>query len=92
MSEEERLKNIERDVKYYEVTQQIDELKRELSASDYKIIKCYEAKLLNKNYPYNYEEVITEREKIRAKINELQEEYSRILGKRIEYEGGKNGQ
>ena len=44
MSEEERLKNIEHDVKYYEVTQQIDELKRELSASDYKIIKCYEAK------------------------------------------------
>ena len=75
MTEEERQKNIEHDVKYYEVIQQIDELKRELSTSDYKIIKCYEAKLMNKNYPYDYEEVITEREKIRAEINKLQEEY-----------------
>ena len=75
MSEEERQKNIECDVKYYENTQQIDELKRELSASDYKIIKCYEAALHSKKkMPYNADEVISEREKIRSKINELEEE------------------
>lgn len=74
MTEEERLKNIEHDTKYYEVTQQIDELKRELSTSDYKMIKCYEAKLKDKEYPYDFAEVISEREKIRVKINELEEE------------------
>ena len=31
------------------------------------------AKLMDKKYPYDYEEVITEREKIRAEINELEE-------------------
>lgn len=40
---------------------------------DWKIIKCYEAKLQDKEMPYDLEQLLADRQAIRDKINELQE-------------------
>ena len=50
----------------------IEALKRELSASDYKVIKCYEASLVGAEMPYDIEELHEGRQKIRDEINGLQ--------------------
>ena len=55
-----------------EITTQIDSLKAQLSATDYKIIKCSEAQLVGEELPYNIEELHTERQAIRNQINELE--------------------
>ena len=39
---------------------------------DWKIIKCYEAKLMNKEEPYNLVELMEKRQAARDRINELQ--------------------
>lgn len=54
------------------INKRIEELKKQLSNSDYKIIKMYEAKLLDETMPYEIDNVISERQKIRDKINELE--------------------
>lgn len=41
---------------------------------DWKIIKCYEAKLLNQPLPYDIEELMQQRQEVRDKINELQKQ------------------
>ena len=41
---------------------------------DWKVVKCYEAKLQEKSMPYDLDELMAERQKVRDKINELQEE------------------
>lgn len=51
---------------------QIKKLQDKLSQSDYKIIKNYEYSLVNKDLPYNLEELNKERQSIRDTINELQ--------------------
>lgn len=51
---------------------EISSLKETLSEGDYRVIKCYEALLANKPLPYNINDIYTERQKIRDKINELE--------------------
>ena len=51
---------------------EIASLKEELSDGDYRVIKCYEASLANKPLPYNIDDIYTERQKIRDRINELE--------------------
>ena len=51
---------------------QIDELKQQLSESDYKVTKCYECSLVGEPLPYDIEALHTERQSIRDKINELE--------------------
>lgn len=51
---------------------EIESRKQELSDSDYKIVKCYEASLLNKPLPYNVEELHQTRQQMRNEINELE--------------------
>ena len=51
---------------------EIQELKGDLSAGDYKITKCYEAFLLGQELPYNVAELHSTRQDIREKINELE--------------------
>lgn len=51
---------------------EIESRKKELSDSDYQIIKCYEASLLNKPLPYNVDELHQSRQQIRDEINELE--------------------
>ena len=52
----------------------IESLKSELQASDYKVIKCAEAICLNEELPYNITELHNERQALRDKINELESE------------------
>ena len=51
---------------------QIEELKAELAATDYKIIKCSEAQMAGDEAPYDIAAVHAERQAIRDKINELE--------------------
>ena len=51
---------------------QIGNLKAQLSASDYKIIKCMECSLAGEELPYNIEELHAERQALRDSINELE--------------------
>jgi len=60
------------------IIKEIDELKNELETSDYKIIKCYEASLLDNPLPYDAITLHNERQIIRNKINELEDQVSRI--------------
>ena len=71
---DEKQKNIQ------EKQQEIINLQAHLASKnseigDYKIIKCYEAALLGKkDMPYDAKTLIAERQKVRDKINALQEE------------------
>lgn len=59
-----------RDRRYME----IERLKSELQASDYKVIKCAEAICLNAELPYNMTELHKERQAFRDKINEFEKQ------------------
>lgn len=50
----------------------IDELKEQLSSSDYMITKCMEASLLGETMPYDIETIHAERQAIRDEINRLE--------------------
>lgn len=54
------------------IRMEIKALKESLSASDYKIIKCYEASLIGDTLPYDIEELHSERQTLRDRINELE--------------------
>ncbi len=55
-------------------SQQIAELKAQLSATDYKVIKCSECQLLGKEIPYDVIALHAERQTIRDQINQLEQE------------------
>lgn len=50
------------------------DLKLFLLESDFKIIKCYEAQLLDEEMPYDFRELITLRRAWREELNLLEEE------------------
>lgn len=50
----------------------IEALKQELAATDYQVIKCYEASLVGEELPYDVQTLHTSRNAIRAKINDIQ--------------------
>lgn len=54
--------------------EKVDSLKTQLSASDYKIIKCMESYLAGEALPYDITELHAERDSKRAEINKLEEE------------------
>lgn len=62
----ERVKDTQR------IRREIEANKASLAASDYKVIKCYEASLLGLPLPYDLEAFHSEREAQRAKINRLE--------------------
>lgn len=45
---------------------------------DYRIIKTYEARLNNEADPYDTEDILTKRQEVRNKINELQTKLATI--------------
>lgn len=53
---------------------QISALKQQLSAEDYKIIKCSEAQLVGEPLPYDIQELHNSRNAIREQINSLEEQ------------------
>lgn len=52
----------------------INNLKEQLSATDYKVIKCMEASLIGEQLPYNIKNLHKSREELRNKINELEKQ------------------
>lgn len=54
------------------VEEQIAALKEQLSATDYKIIKCSEASLVGEELPYDITALHAERQAIREQINALE--------------------
>lgn len=50
----------------------IQQLKDDLASEDYKIVKCYEASLLNQELPYNIQELHIKRQSVRNQINEME--------------------
>lgn len=52
--------------------EKITELKRKLSTTDYKVIKCSECQLLGEEFPYDMTELHAERQAIRDEINILE--------------------
>lgn len=56
------------------IKKEIDVLKQKLTDTDYQVTKCYEASLIGDELPYDIAKLHTERQKIRDKINELQNE------------------
>ena len=65
---------IEDDGKQKPIAEQIAELKNQLSATDYKVIKCAECQLLGEEMPYDVEALHVERQAIRDEINKLEQE------------------
>jgi hypothetical protein len=56
----------------------IESLKRNLIQTDYKVIKCYEAQLLNEPMPYDLPALLAERKAWRNEINTLEFELSML--------------
>lgn len=52
----------------------IESLKSELQESDYKVIKCAEAMTIGAEMPYDVTSLHKERQALRDKINELEEQ------------------
>lgn len=54
------------------VLRKIQSLKDQLTSSDYKVIKCYEASLTRTVLPYDIDELHSQRQELRDRINELE--------------------
>lgn len=54
------------------IQRQIDELKEQLSSSDYMITKCMEASLMGETLPYDIDAIHAQRQEIRDEINRLE--------------------
>ncbi|MBR5276868.1 MAG: hypothetical protein IKU35_07010 [Bacteroidaceae bacterium] len=54
------------------VQREIERLKSYLSDTDYKVVKCYEATMMKKTLPYDLNEICSERQIVRDRINELE--------------------
>ena len=59
---------------YEIIEQEISECTIQLSSTDYKVIKCYEYSLVGLDLPSDIEELHAERQALRDRINELQEQ------------------
>ena len=70
MTQEE---SIERFNQRAELEHNLIEAKYTLSSTDYKILKIYEARIMEKADPYNAEEVIALRDKARADVNKYEQ-------------------
>ncbi|WP_229102497.1 hypothetical protein [Parabacteroides goldsteinii] len=55
------------------IEKKIDRLKKELSDSDYIVIKSYEATMIGQPVEYNMSKIHVSRQELRDKINELEE-------------------
>ena len=58
---------------------QIKALKEELDNTDYKVIKCYEAKIMGLDLPYDAKQIHKERQQLRDEINALENKLDDIL-------------
>ena len=65
---------------------ELSSLEKQLSDGDYKIIKSYESSLMNIEMPYDMEQLHSERQNIRDRINSLREEITDYESKWAEME------
>lgn len=70
MTQEE---SIERFNQRAELEHNLIEARYALSSTDYRILKIYEARIMNKPDPYNAEEIIALREQARADVNKYEQ-------------------
>ena len=79
-----REESIERFNQRAELEHNLIEARYTLSSTDYKILKIYEARIMDKSDPYNAEEIIALREQARADVNK----YEQLLADfgNVEYE------
>lgn len=73
ISQEEIIRN-ETIKRNNEIQAQINDLKKQLETTDYKIIKASEYNLLGLQCEYNIQELHTERQAIRDEINQLEQQ------------------
>ena len=74
---------LEREMERTRIEGQIRELVEELGApnsaiGDWKVIKCYEAKLLDQPLPYDLNKLMAARQQVRNQINELQNQLAEL--------------
>ena len=74
---------LEREMERTRIEGQIRELVAELDApnsaiGDWKVIKCYEAKLQDQPLPYDLNELMAARQQVRNQINELQNQLAEL--------------
>ena len=69
---EEELAEQARQQQISQVTAQIDDLKAQIAASDYKVIKTYEYTIIGEQTEYDMETVHAERQALRDQINTLE--------------------
>lgn len=72
--EEEYIKKMHFYDEMMEKKMELSSLEKQLSDGDYKIIKSYEYSLMNIEIPYDMEQLHSERQNIRDRINSLREE------------------
>ena len=65
---------IEDDGREESAPERIRKLKKQLSATDYKVIKCAECQLLGQEMPYDVAVLHAQRQEIRDEINTLEEQ------------------
>lgn len=75
---EEELAEQARQTQISQLTVQINDLKAQIAASDYKIIKTYEYTLLGEQTEYDIEEVHAERQALRDQINTLETQLAEL--------------
>jgi hypothetical protein len=68
---------------YNEILRKISELKINLESTDYQVIKCYEASLLNQDTPYDLNEILNKRSAWREEINNLEFQLSMLTLEKI---------
>lgn len=61
-----------------QIESRLSHLRVYLNESDYKVIKCYEAQLLQESSPYNLQELLLQRKAWREEINQLEFEIAML--------------
>ena len=72
----EEHENVEKEL--MQQNEELADLERILSESDYKIIKSYENSLIGKELEYDIEQLHIERQNMRDKINEVKNEVAKL--------------
>lgn len=72
----EEHENVEKEL--MQKSEELADLERILSESDYKIIKSYENSLIGKELEYDIEQLHIERQNMRDKINEVKNEVAKL--------------
>lgn len=75
---EEELAEMAKQEQIRQVTAQINDLKVQIAASDYKVIKTYEYSLLGEQAEYDMETVDAERQNLRDQINALETQLTEL--------------